>query len=195
MQRTVMFSGLVGVVVAAMQAWETRLAAAEATPPAAASAGRAAERPRFVDHGDGTITDTTTGLMWEQKTAAPGLHAVANVYTWTVTGGGPNGTVFTTFLAQLNNCTSADGQTVAGGFAGHCDWRLPTVHELRTITLQPCNESACFEPALGPVAEGPYWTSTTHATIWTYAWYVLGAEAFACNQSFFHHARAVRSAR
>ncbi len=29
------------------------------------------EKNRFVVNGDGTITDTTTGLMWQQETAGP----------------------------------------------------------------------------------------------------------------------------
>jgi len=37
---------------------------------------------RFVDNGDGTITDTNTGLMWEKKDAAGGLHEVTTRYTW-----------------------------------------------------------------------------------------------------------------
>jgi len=29
---------------------------------------------RFIDHGDGTVTDTRTGLMWEQKTDDGSIH-------------------------------------------------------------------------------------------------------------------------
>lgn len=32
----------------------------------------AAPQPRFVDNGDGTITDNQTGLMWEKKTGTLG---------------------------------------------------------------------------------------------------------------------------
>jgi len=37
---------------------------------------------RFVDNGDGTITDPGTGLMWEKKDEGGGLHDVGNRYTW-----------------------------------------------------------------------------------------------------------------
>jgi hypothetical protein len=37
---------------------------------------------RFVDNGDGTVTDTRTGLMWEQKTDDGSIHDKDNVYTW-----------------------------------------------------------------------------------------------------------------
>lgn len=80
---------------------------------------------RYIDNGDGTITDTHTCLVWEKKDDAGGIHDKDNQYTWsnrlnaqgdcTVAGCPPNGEVFTVFLASLNN----------SGFAGHNDWRLP----------------------------------------------------------------------
>jgi hypothetical protein len=74
---------------------------------------------RFVDNGDGTITDTQTGLMWEKKSYDGSIHDVTNYYTWSSTVGGTamDGTVFTVFLAGLNTPPC---------FAGYCDWRLPT---------------------------------------------------------------------
>lgn len=81
----------------------------------------------YVDNGDGTITDTSTGLMWEKKSDDGSIHDKDNVYTWSgASFGGTNmmdGTVVT-FLATLN-----DG----GGFAGHTDWRLPNRRELESL--------------------------------------------------------------
>src|SRR5437870_3775042 len=67
---------------------------------------------RFVDNGDGTVTDNQTGLQWEKKVAGSGcLHCVDDVYTWCVdadhslvcdNGSLPDGTAFTSFLATLN---------------------------------------------------------------------------------------------
>lgn len=59
---------------------------------------------RFVDNGDGTVTDTCTGLMWQQGTA-PG------VYKW---------------QNALKYCDSLT-------LGNHSDWRLPNVRELRSI--------------------------------------------------------------
>jgi hypothetical protein len=34
----------------------------------------AAEAQRYVDNGDGTVTDNTTHLMWEKKTTDGSVH-------------------------------------------------------------------------------------------------------------------------
>jgi len=59
---------------------------------------------RFVDHGDGTVTDTCTGLMWQKDTAL-------GMYNWQI---------------ALLDC---EGLTLAG----HTDWRLPNLRELLSI--------------------------------------------------------------
>ena len=146
-----------------------------ATPSRTATA-----TPRFIDNGNGTITDTTTGLMWEKKGNAGGLHGIDDgaTFTWSSSGStGPNGTVFN-FIAALN----------AGNFAGHRDWRLPTLEELQTIVstsgttpgrpvvppafdkdcLPGCNFTQCScTKALN------HWTLTIDVTNNQRAWYVL----------------------
>ncbi|HXQ21453.1 MAG TPA: hypothetical protein VN812_07255, partial [Candidatus Acidoferrales bacterium] len=37
---------------------------------------------RYVDNGDGTVSDLNTGLMWEKKTNDGSVHDESNVYTW-----------------------------------------------------------------------------------------------------------------
>jgi len=60
--------------------------------------------PRYEDHGDGTVTDLVTGLMW-QKT--PDFHR----RTWQAAGNYASALVL----------------------AGHRDWRLPSIKELFSI--------------------------------------------------------------
>ncbi|MCI5209360.1 MAG: DUF1566 domain-containing protein [Candidatus Electrothrix sp. ATG2] len=70
---------------------------------------------RYIDHGDGTVTDTKTGLMW--KRCSEGLSGVncedgkAEEYTW--------------------NDAVKRFKNVA--YAGSTDWRLPTIDELKTL--------------------------------------------------------------
>jgi hypothetical protein len=97
--------------------------------------GRGGACPAFTGNGDGTVTDHQTGLMWEQKTPAGsgGVHDVNNTYTWCAKGdaGCPSpsnladGTVFTVFLATLNNgandkISGSDDSPITGCFANHC---------------------------------------------------------------------------
>ncbi len=132
---------------------------------------------RLVDNGDGTISDRQTGLMWEKKTTDGSIHDWGNSYTWSASGTAPDGDVFTTFLNTLNggatgvgNCVSADGVTQTGGFAGHCDWRLPTVGELQTILLAPCTANPCVDAIFGPTQSDFYWSSTTVQDFPDFAW-------------------------
>lgn len=100
-----------------------------------------ADGRRFIDNGDGTITDTRTHLMWEKKDGDDGPggvgspnysdpHDVDNTYSWSISDVRPDGTAFTQFLGALNTCSVAMG---SDGFAGHCDWRLPTASELAEV--------------------------------------------------------------
>jgi hypothetical protein len=143
---------------------------------------------RFVDNGDGTVTDNQTGLMWEKKTAG-GLDNVNATFTWTGTfDNSASGTAFTSFLPPLNPGTSTDGGAttpILGCFANHCDWRLPSIVELQGIVdtaAAGCNlqnQGPCIDPTFGPtqfnLQETPtpfYWSATSNAGIPSQAWFV-----------------------
>lgn len=121
--------------------------------------------PRFIDNGNGTISDNETGLMWEQKINSDGTADLANpqdadnTYTWnagTPTTSRPDGTVITEFLDRIN-CLHNTCTSTAGGYS---DWQLPTISELRTITnvsgctVAPCIIDSIFAPNPGAY----YWT-------------------------------------
>ncbi|MCI5158226.1 MAG: DUF1566 domain-containing protein, partial [Candidatus Electrothrix sp. AUS1_2] len=75
---------------------------------------------QYIDHGDGTITDTKTVLMW--KRCAEGLsgdnceEGEVEKYTW-------------------NDAVQSFKNVV---YAGYTDWRLPTIDELKTLVY--CSE-------------------------------------------------------
>jgi hypothetical protein len=132
---------------------------------------------RFEDNGDGTVTDHETGLQWEKKTTTVGSganyadpHDVDNLYTWSLGGAlfPPDGSAYTDFIARLNG-----GAGAFSCYAGHCDWRLPTVDELATIRIPGCGAAPCVaDPLLLPALAAFTWTSTTYENIPSYAWYV-----------------------
>jgi hypothetical protein len=114
---------------------------------------------RWVDNGNGTVTDNLTDLVWEQKTDDGSVHDQHNTYYWTL--GAPtylgDGTAFSVFLATLNGSS----------FAGANDWRVPTFAELMTILNQPypCATSPCVDSAFGPYSPAAfYWSSTSYLT-------------------------------
>jgi uncharacterized protein DUF1566 len=129
---------------------------------------------RYDDNGDGTVSDYDTGLQWEKKVNPGGgttdAHDVNNGYSWSISGTAADGTAFTDFLSRLNACSSAPGFFGNAGFAGHCDWRLPTLEELQPI--EDCSFSPCINPIFGPTRLGGYWSSTTDASNSAGAWEV-----------------------
>jgi hypothetical protein len=109
---------------------------------------------RFVDHGDGTVTDTCTGLMWQKGTAdANGSGAIETEL--------PGDRL--SWQAALNYCEDLE-------YAGHDDWRLPNVRELQSIVVY-----GRYGPAIDPVFEAVsdwYWSSSTFGDVPSKAWYV-----------------------
>jgi hypothetical protein len=151
---------------------------------------------RYLDNGDGTVTDLDTGLMWQKTDDAGGLTDKGNVYTWSDSGTAPDGTAFTVFLAGLNGCQSADGFAVSGGYAGYCDWRMPENDELKSIADcsfgNPCVDQSAFGPTL---PSSPYWSATSITGNLDGAWGVYFYDGDLLNgfKGFNNLVRAVRS--
>ncbi len=103
---------------------------------------------QFVDNGDGTVTDTATGLMWQQADDGTGRN-------WEEA------------LACAEDLC----------LAGYDDWRLPNAHELQSIVDYERSMQATGSPSIDSVFDctqitdeggtpnfGFYWTGTTHQT-------------------------------
>jgi len=112
---------------------------------------------RFIDHGDLTITDTQTGLIWEKKVAGGNSgttclsepHGVGSACTWDQ--------AMDEWLDTLNGwCESCEGK---GSFAGYADWHLPTVAEL--LTILDTSRIPAIDPTFGVTNAGYYWSDFT----------------------------------
>ena len=168
--------------------------------------------PRFVDNGDGTITDRSTCLVWEKKDQSGTLHDWGNGYQWSSSGTAADGGAFTVFLAGLNSA----------GFAGHHDWRLPkedglngsVPEELESILAAPypCTgkSNPCVDAAFNTncvascsatgvsscscTQSNIYWSATTTASLPDFAWFVNFDDGTVgvSNKTLNYSVRAVR---
>lgn len=160
---------------------------------------------RFEDTG-ATVLDHGTGLEWEKKDAsdaaanAANPHDVDNTYTWAVGASNTtsSGTVFSDFLFKLNGVTDVMTITTSGCFDNHCDWRLPTIDELKTIAiLSPgCGAAPCVEDAVFlPTRSLPYWSHSTRNGLPTGAYFLHFTNGASASdfKTTAYYARAVRT--
>ncbi len=106
--------------------------------------------PRFTDHGNGTVTDNLTGLMWTKTS-----DACSGVKTWT----------------QAMDCAAAQYNWPC--YAGYCDWVLPNVRQLQSLIDYGRYGAAL--PSGHPftnVRSYFYWSSSTSASSTGSAWLV-----------------------
>ncbi len=88
---------------------------------------------RFINHLDGTVTDTFTTLMWQQNA---------------------HGGTDKTWNAAVTFCEDS----VTGGYA---DWRLPTEDEVADLTTGEQRVSAGEPREFSNIAAASYWTGTS----------------------------------
>jgi hypothetical protein len=203
----------------------TGSATATPTPTTAPPATPTATVPlgRYVDNGDGTVTDTETGLMWEKKDNGGGLHDQNAFHRWAGLCSDRSG-YCQPDAAAAATCAAATGaadgcglcagtvncftgmyttiwgwvnQLNAASFAGHDDWRIPTVAqdggraELETLIdpsvpgcaagsltrcIAPQFNTMCFPTCTvttcGCTQTDAYWAATSHPESPGTAWVV-----------------------
>ena len=128
----------------------------------------------------------------------PDPHIVRNVYEWSNTGEDPDGGAFTDFLAKLNDPVRGAAATpsdVTGCFAGHCDWRLPTIVEL--VTILDCSfGSPCIDPIFGTTHMSTfYWSASTSTVNPIFGWMAEFISGVINGSDFKTGDRAVRAVR
>jgi hypothetical protein len=151
---------------------------------------------RYVDHGDGTVTDLMSGLMWQQCSVGQTFDATAvgaarcsgtvELRTWSEAIGLPAGDAAN---APFNSYPA---------FANYSDWRVPNAKELQSLVALECRPpkiNATLFPLATPFVGG-YWSASTYARQLTEAWSIdfnYGFSAPAA-RGLYHAVRLVRSA-
>ena len=98
---------------------------------------------RYEVHGDGTVTDTVTSLMWMQCSlgqswSESGCDGTATIYTW------------------KNALEDAESST----FAEYDDWRLPNNKELGSLVAYDRDNPAINTNAFPDTPSEWYWSSS-----------------------------------
>jgi len=102
---------------------------------------------RFIDNGDGTLTDRQSGLTWMrcslgQEWNGTGCTGEPNTYTWQ--------------SAQA----AAKELNQHGGYASHADWRMPHIPELAMIVERQCDDPRINLELFPGTPATYFWTAT-----------------------------------
>lgn len=122
----------------------------------------------FVDNGDGTVTDRSTGLMWQKDGSIDGMK-------WQDAK---------KYVNKLNT----------EKYAGLSDWRLPTIEELVSLMKPMKSEGRLYIDSVFSDKQDVCWSSDTFGS--DTAWYVsFKAGMIRHIYHFFYYVRAVRTLR
>lgn len=128
---------------------------------------------QYTDHGDGTVTDGATGLMWAKDGDAAGCN-FGNQTDW----------------------SSAVRWAQSVIFAGYRDWRLPNRRELDSL-VDAGRNTPSVNPIFTNTKSNYYWSSTTCNDGISSAWdvYFVGGTLFSDAKTALHYVRAVRGGK
>jgi hypothetical protein len=130
---------------------------------------------RFVDNGDGTVTDTCTGLMWQKDTADTNGDqeiSLADKVPWE---------------EALQYCETLE-------LAGHNDWRLPNLRALQSIVDHGRSRPA-IDPVFSVVIGQYYWSSSSYVPLPVFAWSVDYTACYTSNTFIKDGNMCVRAVR
>jgi hypothetical protein len=112
---------------------------------------------QYTDNGDGTITDSSTLLIWQKLVSGTHMWSPAQTYCEGLT------------LHQLSS-----------------GWRLPTMNELTTLVDYSQYSPAINQTVFPNTPTGYFWTSTPNATLSDYAWEIDFTDGSSMNVAFIH---------
>ena len=136
---------------------------------------------RFLVHGNGTVTDTATGLIWAQ--CAEGLSGSA------CTDGGAANFTWEEALIRARD----------SGLAGYTDWRLPNLKELFSLVEERCVNPAINLAVFPNTPASYFWSASPSASSSGNAWYfrfsigTVNDDGYYGGRNYALHVRLVRS--
>lgn len=111
---------------------------------------------RFLDNGDGTVSDLCTGLQWTKRNVD--VNGDGEIVIGNFAAPSPD------MLEWLEACQFAEGMT----FAGHDDWRVPNANELLSLL-----DFSDRDPLLNSIFEiHSTWTSTHRNVAYSYGYHL-----------------------
>ena len=117
----------------------------------------AAKALGYVDHGNGTVTDTRTGLMWKQcleGQSGADCEGTVGKFNWDTAMKIPQ---------TLNQ---------RGGFAGYNDWRIPTRDELEGLVMHERTNPAISTGAFPNALASYVWSCSLGTYCASDAWFI-----------------------
>ncbi|MBF0240211.1 MAG: DUF1566 domain-containing protein [SAR324 cluster bacterium] len=125
--------------------------------------GAVTSSPHFTDNGNGTVSDSITGLMWQQ--------ADGGSKSWT------------------NALTYCESITLAG----HSDWRVPNRNDWLSVVDYSYSSPALDSTYFPSTYSERYWSSSPDASGSGYVWYVhFGSGYVIYNSHYSVYVRCVR---
>lgn len=113
---------------------------------------------RFAQHGNGTMTDKATGLMWQRcligQEGANCSSGAAKSFSW---------------AQALIYPTQKTPQSM---LAGYQDWRLPNIRELASLVELQCGNPAINLTLFPNNGAGHLWSSSPYRFYDHYAWFL-----------------------
>ncbi|MCU7830043.1 MAG: DUF1566 domain-containing protein [Candidatus Thiodiazotropha sp. (ex Myrtea sp. 'scaly one' KF741663)] len=135
---------------------------------------RSAER--FKDNGDGTVSDSKTGLMWKRCSEGQiGPDCVGK--------------------AEDKPLQEAKMDAQKSTFAGHDDWRLPSTYELQSLLVKPCYGPSIDTRLFPSTPNWYYWASSSPPRSGSQDLVEFGYGTVDMSSFGYHYSRLVRGPR